>query len=128
MANEIVDAIREQILEIIEDAKDAMQPAAGAWDKVTTAIGLIRPTIERIVKIVETLDIAGVDKRTAALACVDSFYDTVIAPIDLPGIPNFLEGAVDSAGGVILHSVAGYLIDAAVEYLNMTGVFSHGTS
>ena len=40
---------------------------------------------------------SGADKKAAVLAALDAFFDEVISPLDIKGIPNFIEPVVDSS-------------------------------
>lgn len=67
--------------------------------KITYAevLGLLYNGAATLVRLVE---IAGqgsrAEKKQLVLAGLDKFYDTVIAPIDIIGVPNMLEPMVDS--------------------------------
>ena len=73
-----------------------------------------------IVGIVETLEGAkGSEKKALAMYCVDRFYNEVIAPIDIPYLPNFIERRYfDPAMGRAVHEVADRAIDSLVDLFN----------
>ena len=69
----------------------------------------------------------GAEKHAAVLAAVDQFYASVIAPLDIPRIPDFIERTiVDPALGSVLHFVADGLIKAAVNRFSTMGIDGFG--
>jgi|694.fasta_scaffold11261_15 hypothetical protein len=57
--------------------------------------------------------IAGLDK-TAVLELVSKLYDDYIAPLDIPGVPNFiLEPQIDSALKALVLAIVEKIIDKA---------------
>ena len=83
---------------------------------------LVRRATETIVAIVDVVQAAGDQKKALALLCVDKFYDQVIAPIDIPYVPNWLETRfVDPAIGKAVHEFAEIAIDRIVDLWNKDG-------
>jgi hypothetical protein len=64
---------------------------------------------------------SGVEKKEVVLEAVGKFYDEVIAPIDISGIPNLVEGMVDSAIRALIMTLVGSWIDAVVNIFNKIG-------
>ncbi len=82
-------------------------------------LSLMSEAYEVIVGIVEQLPDSGVAKKSVALEGVDYFYDTVIKPIDLPGVNNWIERKfVDPAIGRLVHDLADTAIDKIVAQFN----------
>lgn len=53
------------------------------------------------------------EKKSAVLAAVDHWYAEQIAPLDLPGVPELIEGAiVDPALGSLAHALVAGAFDA----------------
>lgn len=51
-------------------------------------------------------------KKALLLQVADDFYSAIIAPLDIPGVPEWLENRfVDPKVGEIWHEIAGGLID-----------------
>ena len=74
------------------------------------------------VKLVESIDQRpGDTKKQVVLNAIDKFYATVVAPIDIQGIPNFLEGAVDAVIKALILALASAWIDAIVNIFNKIG-------
>lgn len=60
-------------------------------------------------------------KKEIVLAAVAQFYDVVVAPIDIAGVPNLLEGPIDSVLRSLVLSLASAWIDALVNIFNKIG-------
>jgi hypothetical protein len=74
------------------------------------------------VKLVESIDQRpGDTKKQVVLNAIDLFYATVVAPIDIQGIPNFLEGAMDAVIKAFILALASAWIDAIVNIFNKIG-------
>ena len=129
MANEIVDAVRAKLGDIIQQTKDLIARQDTLWGKMTVVVGNVPFVIEEIVKLVEKVSGAlGADKRDAALDALDEWYMVIADKHDMPGIPNIIEPFFDKMVGLAVRSIAGLMIDMAVKQFNDSGVFSHGTS
>jgi hypothetical protein len=73
-------------------------------------------------------DYSGEQKKEVVIEALGRLYDEVIAPIDLKGIPNFLEPIVDRALKQLLLTFAGPAIDSLVNIFNKTGWGGGGQS
>ena len=63
----------------------------------------------------------GAEKKAAVLAALETFFDEVIAPLDIKGIPNFIEPIVDSSLKKLSLTLAAAGIDALVAIFNRSG-------
>lgn len=94
MAASVQEQLEQTILAMVDRYKGYT-----ADGKITYAevLGLLYNGAATLVRLVE---IAGQgsreEKKQLVLAGLDKFYDTVIAPIDIVGIPNIMEGMVDA--------------------------------
>jgi hypothetical protein len=106
------------ISQFVADTK-AKLAEAKSDGKVTVSeiVVLFMDAGERLVKAASLMDIAGADKKAAVLEALGTFYDTVIAPLDIPGIPNLIEGTVDIALRSVLLKGADYFIEYFVSKL-----------
>lgn len=105
------------ITDFIADTRGQLA-AARADGKLTAseAFQLFVSAIERLVQAASTLPASGADKKAAVLAAVEKLYDEVLAPLDIPYIPNVIEStivdpalkklAVEFAGGIVEHFVS----------------------
>jgi hypothetical protein len=65
----------------------------------------------------EPLDPAA--SKAAIMLMIDDFYTKVVAPLDIPYVPNFIENTfVDPAVGKIFHEVASAVYDVVVKALD----------
>ena len=85
----------------------------------TEAFVLFSDAGERLVKAASLLtETSGADKKAAVLAALGTFFDDVIAPLDLPGIPNIIEGTVvDPAMRMVFMGMASWVIEIFVAKL-----------
>jgi hypothetical protein len=66
--------------------------------------------------------LTGHEKKQAALGFADVFYDQVIAPIDIPRIPEFVETrVVDPALKQLFLKLAEGLVESLVKLFNQVG-------
>lgn len=99
-----------------ESKADGSLSLAEVWRLLVEAIG-------KLVQIAETFDGAtGAEKKEAVIQAAQAFYDDVIRPIDLPGVPNFLENTVvDPLLGKAVPYLFGGLVDGLVGIFNREG-------
>ena len=112
-----LEAIATEIEKFFTIAKEAIKGKlafADAW-------ALVRRATSTFVRLVEQLGESGPEKKDLVRDLVLQYYDEVIAPLDIPQIPNFMEPAVDSAVRVILDFALGKLIDSIVAGFNTLG-------
>jgi hypothetical protein len=65
---------------------------------------------------------SGADKKEAVLAAAAKFYDEVIAPIDIPKVPEFLEaGLIDPILKKLWLRLVAVLVDGLVHVFNQAG-------
>lgn len=116
----LFEKIRENVTELIHDAQ------ASASDGMTgaEAWGLFLNCQKRVVQIVEASGATGAEKKEAAVLACEEVYAQVIAPIDIPSIPNFLEPVVDNAIGRTIRPIVSATIDFLVATFNETKLFS----
>lgn len=101
-------------------ATKAKLAEANADGKITAteAFVLFADAGERLVNAASKLDIAGADKKAAVLAALGKFYDEIIAPLDIPSVPNIVESTVvDPAIRMVFMGMAGYFIEFFVSKL-----------
>lgn len=69
--------------------------------------------IHLILPVINSLPVDSAERKKYALVVVDEFYYRVIAPLDIPYIPNFIENSIiDPLIGNVWHEVASGLYDA----------------
>lgn len=111
----LYETIKTEVQGYIADVK-----AAGS-DGYTFAdiIPLVSAATMRFTRIAQAAGGTGAEKKEAVLAGLESFYDAVILPIDLPG-PDFV---VDPALRSLIRVVLGPLIDRVVGEQKAAGIF-----
>lgn len=109
----------ESISKFVADTK-AKLAEANADGKITAteAFILFADAGERLVNAASLLTAAGADKKAAVIAALGKFYDEVIAPLDIPSIPNIVESTVvDPAIRMVFMGMASYFIEFFVSKL-----------
>lgn len=111
----LYDQIRGDVQRLIEKCRES------ATDGITIAEGmrlvvLFGASVHRLVHAIPGH--SAEEKQAAILEAVDRFYAEVLAPADLPGVPDFVERSiVDPALGSVLHHVASGLLLGLEEVL-----------
>jgi len=110
LRNELYEQIKEAVQALKAGFRDAL-----ADGKITLAELwlLVQHLVIDLVGIVNGLDDLSPERRKEAiLELVDEVYADVIAPIDLPWVPEFIERSlVDPILGIALHEVVSRLLD-----------------
>jgi len=109
--------------EVVSQAVDklvAQYKDATADGKVTISdvFKLLQLAVVELVAVVNVLAVPGADKKQAVLDGIARIYSEVIAPLDIPGVPNWIEPVVDRVIGLGIQQIVGGLIDAAADQLN----------
>jgi len=112
--DELYDQIRAEVETLIAEGR-ALAADGLTWGEAWT---LSRMGTRAIVRIVETVGASGADKRELALMCVDKFTAAVLVAWDIPKLPDWIEGSVDSAIHTAVMATAGIVIDAIVDAFN----------
>lgn len=112
--DELYDQIRAEVETLIAEGR-ALAADGLTWGEAWT---LLRMATRAIVKIVESVGAGGADKRELALLCLDKFTAAVLKAWDIPKLPDWIEGGVDSAIHTAVMATAGMVIDAIVDAFN----------
>jgi hypothetical protein len=109
LEGDLFDLIKEEVMAywliIQEKYSDGQITLAEIFDLVAKAI-------EAFVRIAEVLDVPNPEKRELLLEVMDATYEQVIAPLDIPWIPNVFEPIFDRVMGEIVHLLAERLLEA----------------
>ncbi len=116
----IYDDLKGAINTIIAHYKEATADGKLTFTEIFALSG---KALASFVQLIETFtdNVTGEEKKQAVLAALDTFFDEVISPIDIKGIPNFIEPVVDSSLKKLCMTLAGAGIDALVAIFNKTG-------
>ena len=115
---DLYDDIQEMIAVIIASYKEANKDGTLTFKEVMT---LTYNASATFVRFVENFSANGALKKEAVKIAIAKFYDEVIAPIDIKGIPNFMEGLVDDALKNIILLFVDMWIDSLVNIFNKIG-------
>lgn len=85
----------QSIEQFVTDTKAAYDVARADGNVTASeAFDLFIDCVRRLVTIASEFAVPGADKKAAVMAAVDKLYDAVLAPIDLPYIPEVVERTV----------------------------------
>ena len=117
--NGLYDKFSKAITTVIASYKEANADGKLTF---TDIVALLGTATSELVGIAEAFyDGSGEAKKAAVMAALNTFYDEVIEPIDIPAIPNFIEPITDKVIKQILLVVADGLVDAIVTIFNKGG-------
>ena len=116
----IYDDLKGAVNEIIAHYKAATADGKLTFTEIFT---LASKALGSFVQLFETFtdNVTGEEKKAAVLAALNTFFDEVISPIDIKGIPNFIEPVVDSSLKKLCMTLADAGIDALVAIFNKSG-------
>jgi len=115
----IFDKLQDSIDQIIADYKEANKDGKLSFSEIFTLVG---NAVASFVHLMESFgEGTGAEKKAAVLAAIDRFFDEVITPIDIKGIPNFLESIFDSSLKSLIMALADGWVDTLVKVFNRLG-------
>lgn len=112
---EITALVKGKLLALLDSAK-----AAVADKKLTfsEAVALVKEAIGSAIEIADQLPEAGPERKALVLSLCDQLYTTVIAPIDIPFVPNIVvEPIVDASLGKLFHEICSGIIEGDLRIL-----------
>lgn len=113
------EVLDKAIADIIAKYKVANADGKMTFSEILTLVG---NAVATFVQLFESFgDGTGADKKASVLAALSTFFDQVVSPIDIKGVPNFIEPVVDSAIKGLVMTFAGSSIDTIVNLLNKIG-------
>ena len=117
------EILSPELEKLIDQAKKALNEVkvvaiAEAWKILQLAVAIVIQLIEKT-----AADLAGKDKKAAAMELLSKFYDGVFTVVDIPFVPNFLEPIIHKSVKSFLMILVGSTIDAMVTTFRNTGVF-----
>jgi hypothetical protein len=115
----LYDNMKAAIDNIIADYKAANTDGKLTFTEIFT---LVSNAVATFVQLLENFGGGtGAEKKAVVLQAIEQFFDEVIIPIDIKGIPNVLEGIVGRALKQLVLSLADGWIDSIVNIFNKTG-------
>jgi hypothetical protein len=112
-----MDLVREEIAKLIEEAKVAY---ADKTVSVSEAMGLLTKASMSFIAIYAQFKtvLDASDMKTVITESVVQFYESVIRPMDIPGVPGFIENTVvDPMISKMIPYIVPALYDALMQYL-----------
>lgn len=114
---------------LYEDAQGLITLVIDTYKKsVTTdglsfkdAVTLVYNATATFVRLIENFTANGEIKKETVKLAVTQFYDQVIAPVDIKGVPNLMEGMVDNAIKYTILMFIDMWIDSLVNIFNKLG-------
>jgi len=114
---------------LYDDAQGLIKTVIDAYKKSVSTDGLsFKDTMTLVcnatatfVRLIENFKASGTVKKETVHLAVSEFYDQVIAPLDITGVPNFMEGMVDTAIKHMILTLIDMWIDSLVNIFNKLG-------
>lgn len=116
----IYDDLKSAVEEITAHYKDVASDGKLTFSEIFSLAGKATASFIQLFEKF-TDGASGADKKAAVLAALDAFFDEVISPLDIKGIPNFIEPIVDSSLKKLALTLADAGIDALVAIFNKSG-------
>jgi hypothetical protein len=123
----LVEVLRPELENLVHETKNSVNEIkrvaiAQAWKILQLAIARTITLIENNAK-----DLAGKDKKAAAMQLLSTFYDSVFVVVDLPLVPSIVEPIIHKYIKSFLMILVGSTIDAMVTTFREVGVFAPKT-
>lgn len=112
--SDLYDVVKVEIDKVIKEAKDSYADGVLSLGEVW---GLGQDLVFSIMTIVEAYNATGADKKAAVMIAASRLYDEVLAPIDIPKIPNVIEPSFDKFGRVLFLELISGSIDYMVKFV-----------
>lgn len=109
LIEELYETIKKEVDELLAEIAER----AGDGIDIPDIWALMKEAVSGLVVIVEAVKATGLDKKKLVLELARAFYRTVVAPLDIPFVPNVIEPYVDE--------MVGWMIDQIVAYYNREG-------
>lgn len=121
----LVELLKPELNELILESKSALKEVkrvaiTQAWKILQLAVANLIQSIEKT-----ATDLAGKDKKIAAMELLSKFYDGVFIAIDLPFIPSVIEPFIHKYTKAFLMILLSATIDAMVTTFREVGVFDN---
>jgi hypothetical protein len=116
----LYDTLEEGIKSVIDAYKEAkVDDDKVSFNEVVTISG---KAIGALIVVAESFsELSAEEKKDAVVAAIGTFYDEVIAPIDIQKIPNFIEPIIDKGLKQLIVAMSDGIIDAIVALYNDGG-------
>lgn len=117
------ELLKPKLESLVQESQKALNEVkrvaiAQAWKILQLAVVELIQTIERIEP-----NLAGKDKKAAAMELLSTFYDTVFVVVDIPFVPNVVEPIIHRYVKSFLMILVSSTIDAMVTTFRQVGIF-----
>lgn len=90
-------------------------------------LSLLVSGIGSVVRVMDGyIDLPFEQRKQIGLELTQQFYTEIIAPIDIPGVPNIIEGYIDNVAGQLLMVGVEKLYDAIQQMVNVNKMLFKG--
>jgi hypothetical protein len=120
----LLESLKLELPKLVEESQKALGvvkvvAVAQAWK-------ILQLTVAIIIQKIETLqpDLAGKDKKEAALQILSQFYDNTFIVVDVPFVPSLIEPLMHKYIKLFLMTLVGSTIDAMVTTFRELGIFN----
>lgn len=120
------DLIKDKVDEIVAEYKKAVADGSLEFKEAIQLAVLAGSTFIKLAAAIPSA--SGADKKAAVHKALMRFYDEIVAPLDIPKIPGFVEKSiVDPTLRVVWSMVADAMIDALVKLLKELNALDDGS-
>ena len=110
---ELVSTVQDAVTLLIDRGKAALADKKLTFAEIRDVAAATFEVVCELVDYTRSLPASPEEKKTVILAGVGRVYAEVIAPLDVPHVPEYFEGAfVDPILGSAMHAVTAGLLDA----------------
>lgn len=80
---------------------------------------IMRSLKNHLVVVAQEFDALGPDKKEAVLSGIETFYDLVVVPYDIPWVPEWIEKPMETSVRGSIRPIFGPLIDEVVDFAHV---------
>lgn len=120
----LLESLKLELPKLVEESQKALGTVKVV--AVAQAWKILQLTVAIIIQKIETLqpDLAGKDKKEAALQILSQFYDNTFIIVDVPFVPSLIEPLMHKYIKLFLMTLVGSTIDAMVTTFRELGIFN----
>jgi hypothetical protein len=120
----LLENLKLELPKLVEESQKALGTVKIV--AITQAWKILQLTIAIIIQKIEALqpNLAGKDKKEAALQILSQFYDNTFVVVDVPFVPSLIEPLMHKYIKLFLMTLVGSTIDAMVTTFRELGVFN----
>lgn len=120
----LLESLKLELPKLVEESQKALGTVKVV--AVAQAWKILQLTVAIIIQKIESLqpDLAGKDKKEAALQILSQFYDNTFIVVDVPFVPSLIEPLMHKYIKLFLMTLVGSTIDAMVTTFRELGIFN----